>query len=453
MKTHLDSTNSKRTNLLHWRSPEEVLRLKEGSPSPTSVGVIDITVYNELKRAYDSLKSETTELRAIVEIMEAKTLKDASLKKCRTMDESDLRTDIQHNQHLILRLQHELQNAQHDVSMMTNKLDQKRKLFLGLQESLQSSTEECLDLRRSLERAHLELAHLQDEKSAAISSLEDRLSTAMHRADISEKRSAQLGGDLGEAKAELAHRVERYAADLIYVVAVGVYKRVVGRAMRQWRACTAASVVHVVHMKQTECLRDRLRGEHMGSMEALRMDFQHTLSKTENELNRARASQEALLRRCFHSSYSVKSRVFARWTSICLGQVLQERDANKATLASQQRLVQETERRVQDMAKSEASLCRSRDVAKGASAVANILMRGTWHRSSLRKAYRQWLRVLLIKRAKVTEFVENYNKLSDALEREQNVANSECTARAKAERKVEAYRNITSSMASVSKDV
>jgi hypothetical protein len=444
----MDSAHPKR--LARWRSPEDVLKLKEKPSSPTSVGVVDITVFNELKHAYDDLQSENIELRAIIEIMEAKSLKDKSRRKNRDMDDEDLHADLEHNRHLISRLQQELQNTQHDVKVLTEKLEHKRKLFLGLQESLQASAEECLDLRRNLEKSHLEMCQIRDEKGAEIKVLNERLLSATHRADLAEKKYVQSVADRDDVAIAHKFKFKRYGADLMYVVTAGVYKRVMSRAIGQWRAFTAADVVHLTSAKHMEFVRDKLRGEHVAAVEYQRKDMQRSIDALEQRLERAENSREALLRRCFHSPYSKKVKLFGAWRNACFKQNLEAGVETRAVLKEKQTQLKQATDKAAALEKNVVVIRRECNVAVAAAAVLNVLHRLSEHNSSLRRAYRQWTRVLLIKRAKVTEFVDTYNKLSEALEKEQKIANIECAARNKAERKLEAYREITSSMSSVS---
>lgn len=443
----MDSSNSKR--LCRWRSPEDVLKVKETPSSPISVGIVDIVVFNDLKLAYDNLQTENIELRAIIEIMEAKSLRDKSRKKNQDMD-NDVHGELENCKHLILRLERELQSTMHDSKLQYDKLEHKRKLFLGLQESLQASAEECLDLRRHLEKAHLELSQLRDEKNTEIKVLDERLIATSHRADIAEKKYAQLMVDRDEATIAQKYKFKRYGADLMYVVTTGVYKRVMSRAIGQWRACTAASVVHQISTRQIEFIKEKLRGERIASVEELRSQMQHTIDKLERALERTQISREALLKRCFNSPYYQKSKVFGAWRSTCFKQMLVSSSERGRELVAKTTQLKQISEKIVTFEKSESAVRRKYCIAMAAVAMLNMLHRLSKHRFSLHRAYRHWSRVLLIKRAKVTEFVDTYNKLSEALEKEQKIANSECSARNRAERKLEAYRDIAGSMSSVS---
>ena len=430
-----------------WRTPEEVLKL---SASPTSVGVIDIVVFNDLKRAYEQLRIENAELRAILEIFEVKTLKEAARKKSLYLAEEQMKSEVEHHQQVINRLQNELHSTHNDLSIMTTKIEHKRKLLLGLQESLQANVDECLELRRSLEQSHLAQSQYQEAKTKEIQGLKESLSAATFRADVAEKKFIQSVSELDEARTTLRHRTLQFSASLLYVVTTSVYKRIVGRAMRQWRACTAAEVVRYVHVRQEEFVRERLREEHVSAQEKLRSDMQRRLSSTEKVLARAQHSREALLQHSFNSSCNQQRRMFGLWRNLCLRRAIIDRDESRATVAACLRQSAQTDLKLTQLTKTEFSLQRKCDAMKGAGILLGILHRTSLHYLSLRKAYHHWIQVLLIKRTKVAEFVENYNKLSDALERKERVSSAQIAAREKAERKLDAYRNITGSMADVS---
>ena len=149
---------------------------------------------------------------------------------------------IEENYKLITRLQRDLKNCNSDVVNLSAQLEHKRKLFITLQDSLQNSVNECLELRHLLEGSHLETAALQKKTSAEIEHLEDRLTLLSSRTSTAEKKCALAEAALKEAQADFRFRGTRNSIGLLYMSCLGVYKRIMGRSLHQWRACTTAAV-------------------------------------------------------------------------------------------------------------------------------------------------------------------------------------------------------------------
>ena len=149
---------------------------------------------------------------------------------------------IAENYRLISRLQNDLKHANDDVVNLSSKMEHKRKLFVNLQDSLQNSVNECLELRHLLEASHQDAASLEKESKEKISCLEDRINLLQTRTATAEKKSVNAERTLKEAQADFRCRSTRSAAGVLYLSCAAVYKRIVARSLHQWRACTAAAV-------------------------------------------------------------------------------------------------------------------------------------------------------------------------------------------------------------------
>ena len=155
---------------------------------------------------------------------------------------SQQEVQIEENYRLISRLQKDLQNANIDVTNLSAQLEHKRKLFIKLQDSLQNSVAECLELRHLLEVSHMETATLDKKTQAALASQEDRITLLTSRTAIAEKKCAVAEAALREAQTDFRHRGARSATGVLYLSCLAVYKRIMGRSLHQWRACTTATV-------------------------------------------------------------------------------------------------------------------------------------------------------------------------------------------------------------------
>lgn len=149
---------------------------------------------------------------------------------------------IEENYRLVSRLQKDLKNANCDVTNLSAQLEHKRKLFIKLQDSLQNSVAECLDLRHLLEASHLETASLDKQTKAALAQQEDRITLLTSRTTTAEKKCVIAEVALAEALTDFRYRGSRSATGVLYLSCLAVYKRVMGRSLHQWRACTTAAV-------------------------------------------------------------------------------------------------------------------------------------------------------------------------------------------------------------------
>ena len=143
---------------------------------------------------------------------------------------------------MISRLQKDLKNSNEDVVNLSAQLEHKRQLFVKLQDSLQNSVNECLELRHLLEASHLQTADLEKKTNVEIESLNDRVTLLTARASTAEKRYAVAESALKEAQAEFRHRGIRSSTAVLYLACRGPYKRIMSRSLHQWRACTTAAV-------------------------------------------------------------------------------------------------------------------------------------------------------------------------------------------------------------------
>lgn len=159
-----------------------------------------------------------------------------------TLSSPQREVQIEENYRLIARLQKDLQNCNRDVTSLTAQLEHKRKLFVKLQDSLQTSVNECIELRHLLEASHLETASLDKKSRAEIENLEDRLTLQTSRATNAESRYTAAQAALTEAQTDFRFRTSRSATGVLYLSCLAAYKRIMSRGLHQWRACTAAAV-------------------------------------------------------------------------------------------------------------------------------------------------------------------------------------------------------------------
>lgn len=237
-----------------WTPPKQLM----GSPDDLIDGIHNspsLSDYTSRHQPQQARVSSSNEFNAMLEYIQLHTSSKIShIQHEKSKREVDLKNQNRQAEYTNQRLTSEITSLRNNYIKYVSHDEDSKRSMLRIQEKLNRVGTIEFECANKLEMARLTALAEEKKHAEEVQGLKDLLQHAYVRAESMELKSRAQAAEHEEMRVQALSRSARYNGKIMHGALRMILRRLLHRAVCQWRACTGAKVVEVLYTKRLSSL-------------------------------------------------------------------------------------------------------------------------------------------------------------------------------------------------------